>query len=69
MFFLRRLRLLASRSEYFRAELRSMHHQTFFLPNDQAFSSFGSGLNFLFDQSPIDNTNDVNDVRFIFPFI
>jgi hypothetical protein len=46
-----------------------MHHQTFFLPNDQAFASIGSSLNFLFDPSPVDNTNDVNDVRFIFQSI
>jgi len=59
----RRLRLLASRSDYFRSELTSFNHQTFFLPNDQAFASFGSGLNFLFDNTGIDQTNDVNDVK------
>ncbi len=60
--FFRRLRLLASRSEYFRSELTSLTHQTWFLPNDQAFSSIGSGLSFLFEQSNVDNTNDINDV-------
>jgi hypothetical protein len=66
--FCRRLRLLAQRSDYFRSELTSLNQQTFFLPNDQAFSSFGSGLSFLFEQSATDNTNDVNDVRdFDFP--
>jgi hypothetical protein len=65
----RRLRQLAERSEYFRSELRqTMYHQTFFLPNDQAFSSFGSSLNFLFDQSLTNNINDVNDVKFSFWF-
>ena len=58
----RRLRLLAQRSEYFRSELTSLNHQTWFLPSDQAFASIGSGLNFLFDQSGADNINDVNDV-------
>lgn len=61
-FFFRRLRLLAQRSEYFRSELTSMNHQTWFLPSDQAFASIGSGLNFLFDQSGADNINDINDV-------
>lgn len=61
-FFFRRLRLLAQRSEYFRSELTSMNHQTWFLPSDQAFASIGSGLSFLFDQSGVDNINDVNDV-------
>lgn len=61
--FLRRLRQLAERSDYFRSELRSMHHQTWFLPNDQAFASIGSTLSFLLDQSSINNTNDINEVR------
>ena len=60
---LSRLRQIAERSEYFRAELRSLNHQTFFLPNDQAFASFGSSLSFLFEQS---NLNEANDVRFTF---
>ena len=64
--FLRRLRLLADRSEYFRNELRSINHQTWFLPNDQAFASIGSGLQFLFDRSSTNNENDVNDVRFLY---
>ncbi|CAF4348088.1 unnamed protein product, partial [Adineta steineri] len=56
-----RLRLLADRSDYFRSELRSMHHQTWFLPNDQAFTSFGSSLNFLFEPTSPENTHDIND--------
>ena len=62
--FSRRLRILAERSEYFRSELRSSNHQTWFLPNDQAFASLGSNLNFLFDPNVGNNTNDINDVRF-----
>lgn len=58
----RRLRQLAERSDYFRSELRSMHHQTWFLPNDQAFASMGSSLSFLLDQFSINNTNDINEV-------
>jgi len=64
VFVCRRLRLLAQRSEYFRSELTSLNHQTFFLPNDQAFASFGSGLSFLFDQTTSENTNDINDVNY-----
>ncbi|CAF4797579.1 unnamed protein product [Rotaria sp. Silwood1] len=56
-----RLRLLADRSDYFRSELRSPHHQTWFLPNDQAFANLGANAQFLFEQSIINNTNDVND--------
>ncbi|CAF1122677.1 unnamed protein product [Rotaria sordida] len=56
-----RLRLLADRSDYFRSELRSMHHQTFFLPNDQAFANLGANAQFLFEQSLMNNTNDIND--------
>ncbi|CAF2156365.1 unnamed protein product, partial [Rotaria magnacalcarata] len=56
-----RLRQLADRSEFFRSELRSMHHQTWFLPNDQAFASMGSSLSFLFDQFYTNNTNDINE--------
>ncbi len=63
MIFFRRLRLLALRSDYFRSELTSRNYQTWFLPNDQAFASLGSGLNFLFDHSNIDNVNDINDVK------
>jgi len=59
----RRLRQLAERSDYFRSELRSMHHQTWFLPNDQAFSGIGSSLSFLLDQSYINNTNEINEVK------
>lgn len=59
----RRLRQLAERSEYFRSELRSIHHQTWFLPNDQAFASMGSSLSYLLDQSSINNTNEINEVR------
>ncbi|CAF3466569.1 unnamed protein product [Rotaria socialis] len=56
-----RLRQLADRSDFFRSELRSMHHQTWFLPNDQAFASMGSSLSFLFDQFYTNNTNDINE--------
>ncbi|UJR14861.1 hypothetical protein I4U23_001846 [Adineta vaga] len=56
-----RLRLLADRSEYFQAELRSINHQTWFLPNDQAFSSFGTGLSFLFEAPSANNIHDIND--------
>ncbi|CAF4476724.1 unnamed protein product, partial [Rotaria sp. Silwood2] len=56
-----RLRQLADRSDYFRSELRSMHHQTWFLPNDQAFASLGANAQFLFEQSLMNNTNDIND--------
>ncbi|CAM2714920.1 unnamed protein product [Rotaria socialis] len=56
-----RLRQLAQRSEYFRAELRSMNHQTFFLPNDQAFASLGANAEYLLEQSLRNNTNDVNE--------
>ncbi|CAF4704210.1 unnamed protein product, partial [Rotaria socialis] len=38
-----------------------MHHQTWFLPNDQAFASMGSSLSFLFDQFYTNNTNDINE--------
>lgn len=65
-YFLRRLRMLAERSDYFRSELRSTHHQTWFLPNDQAFASLGSSFQYLFEQSFINNTNEVNDVRYLF---
>ena len=58
----RRLRQLAERSDYFRSELRSMHHQTWFLPNDQAFTAMGSTLGFLLDQTSLNNTNDINEV-------
>jgi hypothetical protein len=61
-FLLRRLRQLAERSDYFRSELRSIHHQTWFLPNDQAFASMGSSLSFLLDQTSINNSNDINEV-------
>jgi hypothetical protein len=61
-FLLRRLRQLAERSDYFRSELRSVNHQTWFLPNDQAFASMGSGLSYLLDQST-NNTNDINEVK------
>jgi len=68
--FFRRLRLLAQRSEYFRSELTSLNYQTFFLPNDQAFASIGSGLGFLLEQTGQDNVNDINDVNdFSFSFI
>ena len=40
-----------------------MNQQTWFLPNDQAFSNFGSGLNFLFENALVNNSNDLNDVR------
>jgi hypothetical protein len=40
-----------------------MHHQTWFLPNDQAFASIGSSLSFLLDQSYVNNTNDINEVK------
>lgn len=63
-FFSRRIRQLAERSDYFRSELRSMQHQTWFLPTDQAFSSMGSSLSSLLDQSSMNNTNDINEVRF-----
>ncbi|CAF3799049.1 unnamed protein product [Rotaria sp. Silwood1] len=56
-----RLRLIAERSDYFRSELRSMHHQTWFLPNDEAFDSMGTTLNFLFEPFSINNTNDINE--------
>ncbi|CAF3692677.1 unnamed protein product [Rotaria sordida] len=56
-----RLRQLAERSDFFRSELRSMHHQTWFLPNDQAFASMGSSFSFLFEQFSTNNTNDVNE--------
>ncbi|CAF4046657.1 unnamed protein product [Adineta steineri] len=56
-----RLRQLAERSDYFRSELRSIHHQTWFLPNDQAFASMGSSLSYLLDQSSMNNTNDINE--------
>ncbi|CAF4181530.1 unnamed protein product [Rotaria sp. Silwood2] len=56
-----RLRQLAERSDYFRSELRSMHHQTWFLPNDQAFASMGPSLSFLFEQFYMNNTNDINE--------
>lgn len=59
----RRLRQLAERSDYFRSELRSVHHQTWFLPNDQAFASMGSSLSYLLDQSFTNNTNDINEVK------
>ncbi|CAF1590334.1 unnamed protein product, partial [Adineta ricciae] len=56
-----RLRLLADRSEYFRSELRSVNQQTWFLPNDQAFASYGTGLSFLFEPLTVENINDIND--------
>ena len=62
LIFSRRLRMLAERSEYFRSELRSANQQTWFFPNDQAFASLGSNLNFLFDPNFANNTNDINDV-------
>jgi hypothetical protein len=46
-----------------------MHHQTWFLPNDQAFASIGSTLSFLLDQSYGNNTNDINKVNNLFYFI
>jgi hypothetical protein len=62
----RRLRQLAERNEYLRSELRSMQHQTWFLPNDQAFTSIGSSLSFLLDQAYMNNTNDINEVKSFF---
>ena len=58
----RRLRQLVERSDYFRSELRSMQHQTWFLPNDQAFASMGSSLSSLLDQSNMNSLNDINEV-------
>lgn len=40
-----------------------MHHQTWFLPTDQAFATMGSSLSFLSDYNNINSTNDINDVR------
>ncbi len=40
-----------------------MHHQTWFLPNDQVFASIGSSLSFLLEQSYMNNTNDINEVK------
>lgn len=59
---IRRLRQLAERSDYFRSELRSMHHQTWFLPNDQAFASMGSSLSSLLDQTNMNSLNEINEV-------
>ena len=53
---------MADRSEYFRSELRSANQQTWFLPNDQAFASYGTGLSFLFEPLTVENMNDINDV-------
>jgi len=39
-----------------------MHHQTWFLPNDQAFAGMGSSLSFLLNQASLNNTNDINEV-------
>lgn len=58
----RRLRQLAERSDYFRSELRSMQQQTWFLPNDQAFTGMGSSLSSLLDQSNMNSINDINEV-------
>ena len=58
----RRLRLLAERSEYFRAALRSSDFQTWFFPTDQAISGMGSSIGHLLDQSYMNNSNEVNEV-------
>jgi len=39
-----------------------VHHQTWFLPNDQAFAGMGSSLSFLLNQASWNNTNDINEV-------
>jgi hypothetical protein len=46
-----------------------MHHQTWFLPNDQAFASIGSSLSFLLDQSSMNSTNDINEVKIFASFL
>ena len=46
-----------------------MHHQTWFLPTDQAFAGMSSSLSFLLDRTNTNNTNDINEVRIYFYFV
>ena len=62
LFYSRRLRLLAERSAYFRAALRSPDFQTWFFPTDQAITGMGSSIGHLLDQSYTNNSNEVNEV-------